>query len=256
MTEVGVIGGTGFRPGLPERRRTVFTPYGTVRVDITRVGDHRVYFINRHGKGHDLPPHRINYRAIVWAMRELGVKRVLATNSVGVINPDEYEPGDIVLPVDFLDFTKHRPTTFYDEKVVHVDVTEPYCPELREALMKAANDLGYPVKEGAVYVATEGPRFETPAEIRAFRKLGGDIVGMTGFPEVVLARELEICYASVCLCTNYAAGIDDRRRTIEEVFEIVEELRPKAVELIERCIEYIPSKRSCPCSRALEGAEV
>ncbi len=253
---VGVIGGTGFRPGHPEGTRTVNTPYGRVRVEITRLGDRRVYFINRHGRGHERPPHRIEYRAIVWALREMGVERILATNSVGVINADEYEPGDLVLPVDFLDFTKSRPTTFYDDKVVHVDVTEPYCPELRRALREAAEELGLELKEGAVYVATEGPRFETPAEIRAFARLGGDVVGMTGFPEVVLARELELCYATVCICTNYAAGVDERRRTVDEVFELVERLRPQVVRLIEAAIDRIPEERNCPCARALEGAEV
>ncbi len=252
----GVIGGTGFRPGTPVRRRTLHTPYGTVTVDVTRVGRHEVAFINRHGKGHELPPHRVNYRAIVWAMKELGVERIIATNSVGVINADRMKPGDLAVPHDFLDFTKRRPTTFYEERVIHVDMTEPYCPELRTAILEAAQDLDVTIHDEAVYVATEGPRFETPAEIRAYARLGGDIVGMTGFPEVVLARELEICYASIAVCTNYAAGIDESERTVDEVLETVEALKPKVVELIERTIDNVPKERNCPCSRALEGAEI
>ncbi len=254
--KVGVIGGTGFRPGRPVRRRTLHTPYGTVTVDFTRVGKHEVAFINRHGKGHKLPPHRVNYRAIIWAMKELGVERIIATNSVGIIDADRMKPGDLALPHDFIDFTKTRPTTFHEDKVVHVDMTEPYCLELRNTLIEASQDVDVTVHEKAVYVATEGPRFETPAEIRAYAKLGGDIVGMTGFPEVVLARELEICYASVAVCTNYAAGLDERRRTVDEVFETVEEVKPKVVELIERTIDLIPKDRNCPCSKALEGAKV
>ncbi|MFQ6075423.1 MAG: S-methyl-5'-thioinosine phosphorylase, partial [Candidatus Bathyarchaeia archaeon] len=195
-----IIGGTGLESLLPEGTKTrVGTPYGpTPPITLARIGGREVAFLPRHGERHTHAPHRINYRANIWALHTLGVERVLATSAVGGINV-EYSPGDLVIPDDFIDFTKHRALTFYDEApVTHIDMTEAYCPELRRILIEAAKERRAGVWERGVYACTEGPRFETPAEIRMLRALGCDVVGMTGFPEVVLAREVETCYATLC----------------------------------------------------------
>jgi 5'-methylthioadenosine phosphorylase len=160
-----------------------------------------------------------------------------------------------VVPFDFIDFTRGRDYTFYEEEVVHIDVSEPYCPEVRRALIQGADEYGK-VFSNAVYACTQGPRFETPSEIRMLSKLGCDIVGMTGYPEVVLAREQEICYASICTVTNYAAGISEKKLTATEVVEVVRENEEKIKKIIASAIEKIPKERKCGCSKALEGAKM
>ena len=207
---LAVIGGTGIyrlvEEGEELETMVMNTPYGE-SPQITRfmINDTPLFFMPRHHQGHDYPPHRINYRANLCALQKLGVKRILATNAVGSLD-EKLKPGTFLAPDDFLDFTHHRPLTFYDHRTVHVDVTQPYCPHLRRVLLDSGK-----VVDGGVYVCVEGPRFETPAEIRMFHSLGGTVVGMTGLPEVVLARELSMCYASVCMVTNHAASIHRTR---------------------------------------------
>lgn len=259
---IAVIGGTGiydpdiFGGGV---KKGVDTPYGRVG-DITLAAlrssvNREVVFIPRHGTTHGTPPHRVNYRGNIYALKTLGVRRILATNSVGCIS-SSLKPGDVVLPDDFIDFTKTRKGTFYNEEAVHVDVSEPYCPELRESLVKAGKNIGITVRDGAVYACTEGPRFETPAEIRFLGKAGADLVGMTGLPEVTLARELEICYASICIVTNYAAGIATSKLTATEVQEIVAENQRKLREILAEVVRLVPDSRECACKDALKGAKV
>lgn len=256
---IAIIGGTGiYDPELfgEGEKKNVKTPYGTARdVTIGKLGEREIVFLPRHGKRHALPPHRINYRANISALKKLDVTRVFATNSVGGINPS-LKPGDIVLPHDFADFTRSRCTTFYNDEVVHVDVGEPYCRELRAALDKAAKKTASMVHDRAVYACTEGPRFETPAEIRMLRSLACDIVGMTGMPEAVLARELEMCYASLCIVTNYAAGIAKEKLTASEVLEIVGENQEKIRRTLMEAVLQVPEKRRCSCKDALKGARV
>jgi len=222
VCEIAVIGGTGlYRPGLIEgpEEVTLGTPYGTVQVFVGQRGGRGVAFLPRHGTGHSLPPHRINYRGNIWALRQLGVRRVLATAACGSLHA-EIPPGSLALCDQFLDFTRGRPGTFFDGadgRVRHADMTEPYCPQLRAALAAAAGRLTLPLRQTATYVCTEGPRFETPAEIRAYARLGGELVGMTGVPEVVLAREAGLCYAAVAIATNFAAGLAGRALSHEEV---------------------------------------
>ena len=226
VSPVGVIGGTGvYDPTwLTEAKTHVLnTPYGAVTVTAGMIGDRAAVFVNRHGPGHHTPPHRVNYRANLWLMHALRVRHVVATTAVGAVNP-AVEPGRLLLASQFLDFTKSRATTFFDGedgRVIHVDVTEPYCRGLRRQIASAADELGIPVVDGGTYVATEGPRFESAAEIRAYRILGGDVVGMTGVPEVVLARELGICYATLCLSTNLAAGLGEGPLTHDEVLSVM-----------------------------------
>lgn len=222
---IAIIGGTGvYDPEILDdvREERVETPYGPVTVNLGRFEGLEVAFLARHGRGHQVPPHRVNYRANIYALALLGVERVIATNAVGSLR-ERYAPGHFVLPDQFLDFTHGRPATFFEggeAGVYHVDVTEPYCPQVRRVLHETGRPLGLTVHDGAVYVCTQGPRFETPAEIRMFERLGGDLVGMTSVPEVVLAREAGLCYASVGMVTNYAAGLVDYPLSHEEVLEL------------------------------------
>lgn len=256
MPRLAVIGGTGlYDPKVFEgaEERHVETPYGSVEAVTGRLRGREVVFLPRHGKGHANPPHRVNYLANIYALKELGVTRVIATNSVGGINPG-LRPGDVVVPHDFVDLTRGRTSTFYDEEVVHINLSTPYCPEVREALMGAAKAVLGRAHEG-VYACTEGPRFETPAEIRMLRTLGCDVVGMTGCPEAALARELELCYASVCTVTNYAAGLGEEL-TATDVLEVVRRNEENLRRVLVGAIEKMPEERSCGCGKALIGARM
>jgi len=183
----------------------------------------------------------------------MGVTRIIATNAVGAINP-KFKPSDLVIPHDLVDFTKLRPNTFYDEApVTHVDMCEPYCPEIRFVLIKAAERKGLKVFGRAVFVCTEGPRLETPSEIQMFERLGCDVVGMTGMPEVVLARELEMCYATVCFVTNMAAGLE-KHLTTSELVKVAKKTVPVLQQVLRESVLHLPEKRQCPCVHALREA--
>lgn len=178
------------------------TAYGPVPAFRSRIKP-KARFHPRHGTGH-LPPHRIDYRAIISAARKTGAKWVISVNSVGMASQPV---GSIFFPYDFVEFTKCRLNTFFEDRAVHIDLREPYCPHLRGHLLAAAQSLDLKTSEG-VYVCAEGPHLESPAQIRMMRQFG-DVVGMTGYPEVVLAREAELCYASICIVTNPAAGMEE-----------------------------------------------
>ncbi|MEM3797112.1 MAG: S-methyl-5'-thioadenosine phosphorylase [Candidatus Bathyarchaeia archaeon] len=257
--EIAVIGGTGFEKLFAETEKLrIGTPYGILpSVSLGKIGDKNVAFLPRHGPEHSIPPHKVNYKANIYALYQLGVERIIAVNAVGAINKD-FKPGDLVVPHDFVDFTKQRPTTFYDEApVTHVDMSQPYCPEIRDTLIKCAEGIGLHLWSRAVLVCTEGPRFETPAEIEMFKRLGFDIVGMTGVPETVLARELEICYATVCFVSNMAAGMQERL-TPKEVYDISRKVQPKIEQLLIEAIKALPVERKgkCSCMDALKNARI
>jgi 5'-methylthioadenosine phosphorylase len=183
----------------------------------------------------------------------MGVERIVATNAVGAINLD-FRPGDLVVPHDLIDFTKLRRLTFYDEApVTHIDVSQPYCPEVRALLIQTIKKHAARVWDQSVLVCTEGPRYETPAEIEMLRRLGCDIVGMTGVPEAVLARELEMCYATLCFVSNMAAGIQ-RRLTTSEVIKVAKEKMPIIQQILRETIEHLPHERRCACAHALRDA--
>ncbi|MDZ4171577.1 MAG: S-methyl-5'-thioadenosine phosphorylase [Methanobacteriaceae archaeon] len=252
---IGIIGGTGVYEITDQahdiEKKVLKTPYGdSPEISLFKLHDKKIAFIPRHAEGHDYPPHMINYRANIWALKKMGVTQIIATNAVGSLQK-VIEPGKIVIPHDFLDFTKLRPGTFYDQRTVHIDITNPYCDKIRNTLVSVGN-----VVDNGIYVCTEGPRFETAAEIKMFQILGGTLVGMTGIPEAVLAREVEICYGSICLVSNYAASISPDKLTIDEVFEIMENRKHDIVNLINHAIKTMPSEDDCNCQKALEGAEV
>lgn len=255
--KIAVIGGSGFEKFFDGiRQMRVGTPYGfPPPLILSRIGEKDIVFLPRHGLNHSIPPHRVNYRANIHGLHSIGVERIIAINAVGAINPN-FKPGDLVIPHDFADFTKLRPATFHDEAPVkHIDVTQPYCPEIRRLMSKISKDNGIPLWDTAILVCTEGPRFETAAEIEMFRRLGFDIVGMSGVPEVVLARELGICYASLCFVTNMAAGMQERL-TPSEVVEISKQVTPKVRQILIDTIVALPLERTgkCPCASAPEYA--
>lgn len=253
MPELAIIGGTGvYDPAILAGVRdvSVQTPYGEVGCKVGTYKGKEVAFLARHGAGHTVPPHLVNYRGNIWALGRLGAQRIIATAAVGTLNRS-MAPGDFVLCDQFLDYTRGRPSTFFtggDLGVVHTDFTEPYCPQGRAVLKASADQLGIRCHDGGTYVCTEGPRFETPAEIKAFATLGGDLVGMTGVPEVCLARELGLCYNVIAMCTNWAAGISPTKLTHEEVLAVMADTGANLRRLIMQAIEELPAKRTCECS--------
>lgn len=213
MTDIAIIGGTGLSSlaGLEVTgREVVYTPYGAPSGPYTRgrMAGTEVVFLARHGYGHTIPPHKVNYRANIWALHNLGVRRIIAVASVGGIT-SAYTPGSIAVPDQLLDYTWGRCCTYFErdlEIVTHVDFTAPYTESMRAALLAGAADAGVPVVDGGVYAAVQGPRLETAAEINRLERDGADMVGMTGMPEAVLARELDIDYACLAVVSNHAAG--------------------------------------------------
>lgn len=213
MAEIAIIGGTGLT-SLANleiiRREMVRTPYGEPSGPLTYgiLCDREVVFLARHGYGHTIPPHQVNYRANLWALKNIGVDKVIAIAAVGGIAQD-FEPGCLVLPDQIIDYTWSRHNTFFEEGhkgVTHIDFTWPYCMEMREKLVEAAAAAKIDLSVTATYAAMQGPRLETAAEINRLERDGCDIVGMTGMPETALARELEICYAACAVVANKAAG--------------------------------------------------
>ena len=249
---IGIIGGSGVyeitKQADSSVDKLISTDYGDVEVTLLDFSSKEVAFIPRHSKAHSIPPHKINYRANIDALKKVGVNKIIATNSVGSMNENMF-PGSFVIPNDFLDFSQNRKKTFYEDRVVHIDVTDPYCSYLRDVLSESGD-----VILGATYVCSEGPRFETPAEIKMFKMLGGDLIGMTGLPEVTLAREREMCYNSICIVSNYASGISSKELTIDEVFEMVNDRQNDLLDLIYNFINNVDDKKDCTCLHALDGA--
>jgi 5'-methylthioadenosine phosphorylase len=245
---VAIIGGTGIfgLPGLSPQERLVDTPYGQVSLFLSEAEPFPVVFLNRHGPNRRDPPHRINYRGNLTALRMLGVKKVLAVNAVGSINRD-LPPRSLVILDDYLDFTSGRQLTFFDGEPTghaYVEMNTPCCPALRQTLIDRAGDLDLDLNPHGTYVCTNGPRFETPAEIQMFSRLGGDVVGMTGIPEVTLARELGMHYAAVGYSVNWAAGIESQ---IEIVREGIPELLSRLLALMLMTLQ-VKDPLQCRCA--------
>ena len=243
--DLALIGGTGLYrfTGLEDVSTTrVDTPFGTPSDAITqgRVGRHRVAFIARHGSEHTIPPHRVNYRANLWALHSLGARRIVGINAVGGIR-DDMGPRVLVVPDQVIDYTHGRLTSFCDvdgAKVEHVDFSEPYTAALRSSLVAAARAAGIAVVDGGCYGATQGPRLETRAEITRMRRDGCDLVGMTGMPEAVLARELGVDYACVALVANWAAGCGDTEEiSLDEIFTNLDAVTARVPPLITQLLD-------------------
>lgn len=257
---IGIIGGSGIYKLTDKAdsidKKIISTVFGDpVEVSLLDIEDKQVAFISRHAQDHSLPPHKINFKANIDVLKNLGVTKIIATNSVGSLNY-KISPGSFILPTSFLDFTTVRDKTFFNDDVVHVDMTEPYCPSLNKVIAECGED----VMIGGTYVCTEGPRFETTAEIKMFRMLSGDVVGMTGLPEVVLAREKEICYSSICIVSNFAAGMSSEKLTIDEVFQSMDKIKNKLINLIYKTIGRLENKDDddggCNCKDSLNGSKV
>ncbi len=244
--KLGIIGGSGLthlRNLTVQERRVFRTPYGEPSAPMVHgtVGGQDVIFLPRHGQAHTIPPHRVNYQANLWALKESGATHVVAVNAVGAINT-AFASGSLVLPDQIIDYTYDREHTFFGnspEPVTHIDFTNPYCEMLREVLRRGAIEAGIDLAVGATYAATQGPRFETIAEIRRLERDGADIVGMTGMPEAGLARELALCYASVAVVANPAAGKADGEIDLREIERFLEGGMGKVRALLEHAIPLL-----------------
>lgn len=253
---IGVIGGSGFYELLTDAEEvTVETPYGEPSevISVGEAGGRRVAFLPRHGRQHRHVPHRINYRANIWALRSLGVRRILAPCAAGSLRGD-LGPGALVVPDQLVDRTSGRVQTFYDDHAVHVPFADPYCDQGRTAVLKAAAAVGTPTHDGGTMVVVQGPRFSTRAESRWFAAAGWDLVNMTGHPEAVLALELGLCYTSIALVTDLDAGLQAGENVSqEEVFRVFAENTERLREVVLQAVRLLPEPRRCPCARALDG---
>ncbi|NPA52760.1 MAG: S-methyl-5'-thioinosine phosphorylase [Aquificae bacterium] len=278
---IGVIGGSGLYE-IDDIKVVdtveLSTPFGNPsdKYVIADVKGSKAVFLPRHGKGHKYPPHLINYRANIWGFRKLGVNKILSISAVGGINP-VLKPGDFVIVEQFLDFTKSRPVSFYEgifskdddtdyddlvkeymntKRVVHIDVTSPFCSFMKKKLDTVLKDKGFSYVKNATYVTTEGPRLETAAEIKAFSLLGSDIVGMTLVPEVVLARELNIHFVALSVVTNPAAGIVGERLTSKEVVEMMHRKNQEIKQVLLDFIPNVTDNFDCSCEEVLLDAAI
>jgi 5'-methylthioadenosine phosphorylase len=256
--EIGVFGGSGFYELIDNPREyKVGTPYGAPSSPVMHgeIGGRTVAFLPRHGKDHSLPPHMINYRANLWAMKEGGVSRIIGPNACGSLQADVV-PGDFVICDQFVDRTKGRLDTFYDGPITtHVSAADPYCPDMRQVAIDSARELGIKVHPKGTVVVCQGPRFSTRAESEWFAAQGWEVINMTQYPECYLARELEICYCNISLITDHDAGAEGAEPvTNEEVLRVFNENNAKVKELLYTMIPALPQDRDCVCSRALEGA--
>jgi 5'-methylthioadenosine phosphorylase len=267
--EIGVIGGSGFYSFLEDVTEIqVDTPYGSPSdsLFLGEIAGRRVAFLPRHGRGHHLPPHRINYRANLWALRSVGVRQVLGPCAVGGLRP-EYGPGTLLVPDQFVDRTQSRVQTFYDgmplpdgtiPNVVHVSPADPYCPDGRKAALEAARGRNWEPVDGGTMVVVEGPRFSTRAESRWYAAMGWSVVGMTGHPEAVLARELALCYTSMALVTDLDAGaVSGEGVSHEEVMEVFAANVDRLRAVLFDAVAGLPADgdRDCLCMRALGGVD-
>ncbi len=254
-SEIAVIGGSGFYEFLDDAEEvSVETPYGppSAKVALGRVAGTPVAFLPRHGKGHEFPPHVINYRANMWALRSLGVRRILAPCAVGGLR-DDVGPGDIVVPDQLVDRTYRRVQTYVDSGAAHVPFPDPYCPDLTTAVASADSD----VKSGGTMVVVEGPRFSTRAESQHYAAQGWSLINMTGHPEAVLARELSMCYLSVALVTDMDAGVKGGESVSQEqVFAMFAENIERLKGLLAGVIEDLPARGNCGCGSWAEGIDL
>ena len=256
---VGIFGGSGFYSLLEDVEEVELeTPYGkpSAPLVVGEIGGAGVAFLPRHGREHELPPHRIPYRANVWAMRELGVRRIIGPNASGALKAD-LQLGEFVVCDQFVDRTSGRADTFYDgPETTHVSAADPYCPDLRQLLVETARELGIPVRDGGTVVTIQGPRFSTRAESRWFQDAGWDVINMTAYPEGYLARELELCYANISMVTDHDVGVEGTAPVShEQVIEVFQTNNERLRELLFAVVPKIPAQpEEHLCATALRGA--
>jgi 5'-methylthioadenosine phosphorylase len=257
---IGIFGGSGFYSLLEDAEEVeVETPYGRPSAPIV-VGDvdgRRVAFLPRHGRHHELPPHSIPYRANLWALRELGVRRIVGPCASGALRAD-LALGDFVVCDQFVDRTSGRTATFYDgPETTHVSAADPYCPELRRILVETAGELGIPARDGGTVVVVQGPRFSTRAESRWYQAMGWDAINMTAYPECHLARELELCYATIAMVTDYDVGVEGGEPvSADRVLQVFEKNNERLRELLFAAIPKIGPQTEDVCATALRGARL
>jgi len=265
---IGIIGGSGFYQFLEGKEIAVTTPYGqpSDKILISEYEGRKIAFLPRHGKKHSFPPHKINYRANLFALKKLGVKHILAPCAVGSLKP-KIKPGHFVVADQFIAKTESRLDTYFDGpaspkgkpkgKVAHIGMAEPYCPEMRKLIIKACQKLKIPCQKKGTVVVIEGPRFSTKAESLFWSKYA-DIINMTQYPEVALAKELEMCYANISLVTDYDVGLQGRKDirpvTLEEVVKTFNDNNEKVKALILEVIKNLPEELPCSCGESLKGA--
>ncbi len=258
QAEIGIFGGSGFYNFLDKVTEVwVETPYGAPsdRIALAEVAGRKVAFLPRHGHDHRFPPHKVPYRANLWAMKELGVERVIGPCAAGSLQP-EIKPGDFVVSDQFVDRTWGRPDTFYDGPLTtHVSSADPYCPVLRRVAIEQGRALGLPLHDHGTVVVIQGPRFSSRAESRWFSKMGWEVINMTQYPEVILARELDMCYVNIALITDYDAGLEGRSDIKpvdhEDVIKVFNKNNGKLRELLYKMVRAIPAKRDCACPTTL-----
>ena len=259
--EIGVFGGSGFYSMLEgAEKHKVETPYGlpSAPVTIGQVGNRKVAFLPRHGPNHELPPHMINYRANIWAMKSIGVTRILGPCASGSLQP-HVQIGDFVICDQFVDRTWGRKDTFYDGPITtHISCADPYCRQLIQIAVETGKKLILPIHEGGTVVVIQGPRFSTKSESKWFSSQGWEVINMTQYPEALLARELEMCYLNISLITDYDVGLegspDIKPVKHEDVIKAFAENNEKLKKLILKIIEVIPDTFTCDCRHALDGA--
>jgi 5'-methylthioadenosine phosphorylase len=260
QAEVGIFGGSGFYELQPDVEEIeVDTPYGkpSAPVALATVSGRRVAFLPRHGRRHELPPAQINYRANVWALKELGVRRVIGPCASGALNADLHL-GDFVVCDQYVDRTWGRRDTFYEgPEVTHVSAADPYCGDLRSVLVETARELGIPVRDGGTVVVVQGPRFSTRAESRWFADMGWDVINMTAYPEGHLARELELCYANVSMVTDHDVGVAGAQPvSADEVVRVFRRNNERLRELLLAAIPKVGPQPDDACASALAHARV
>ncbi|NMB12266.1 MAG: S-methyl-5'-thioadenosine phosphorylase [Firmicutes bacterium] len=263
QADIGIFGGSGFYEFLPDVEEVwVETPYGppSDQIALANIDGKRVAFLPRHGKDHRFPPHKINYRANLWAMRELGVTRLIGPCAAGSLQA-RIKPGDFVVTDQFVNRTWGREDTFFDGPITtHISAADPYCEELRQIAISEGKKLGIPIHEKGTVVVISGPRFSTRAESRVFQSHGWEVINMTQYPEGMLARELGICYVNIALITDYDAGLEDDPSiepvSHEAVLKVFEENNHKLKDLLYKMIAAIPLERGshCGCADALKTA--
>jgi len=257
---IGIFGGSGFYSFLEEVEEIeIDTPYGkpSAPLAVGEVAGTRVAFLPRHGRHHEFPPHRVPFRANVWAFREAGVRRVIGPCASGALTR-ELERGAFVVCDQYVDRTRGREDTFYDgPETTHVSAADPFCPDLRRLLVETAGELGVPVQDGGTVVVVQGPRFSTRAESRWFQSEGWEAINMTAYPECHLARELELCYSTIAMVTDYDVGVaGEQAVSAAEVVQVLRDNNERLRDLLLAVIPKIGPQLDDVCSTALRGARL